>query len=550
MAKNSEYTAKEIQVLEGLEPVRKRPGMYIGSTESRGLHEMVRDIIDNSVDESFAGVAKNVWVHISQNGEATVRDDGRGIPVDKHKSGVSALEVTMTKLHAGGKFGGGAYKVSGGLHGVGASVVNALSSYFRVIVLRDGNSYFQEYKKGEPLKPVAEATQTQLDSWLPKRLSIQMGDSVTGTITTFTPTMLKQFSPNDFPYLSLIIVTGENLFYEDMQPWLTAGVAIINGYGPTEIGVGLTMGQFKKIDNKNNIPISHIGQPIPNTYVYIIDDNNQIAPVGAYGQIAVGGVGLTPGYLNLPALTDLSFKKIYLNDEEITVYLTGDKGKFNAEGYLEISGRINANNQVKINGVRLELDNVKINLCKHPQIVATEVLVTNTSNGDKCIACYIVPKNTDEVKFSAKELTALLLKQGFPPQALPLSYYIIDAVPMTTNGKVDTQTLISKYSKSSLPSLQYIKPETDIQFRLAAIFREVLAISANKQVSINDHFFFDLGGSSLLASKLRHRIREEYGYDAFPSLSSFFSEPTIEYLANHIQSNRYDLINAASFTVK
>ena len=134
-AKNT-YTAKEIQLLEGLEPVRKRPGMYIGSTDSRGLHECLREIVDNSVDESFAGVAKSIWVTLAKDGSATVKDNGRGIPVDRHKSGISALEVTMTKLHAGGKFGGGAYKVSGGLHGVGASVVNALSIYFRVVVLR------------------------------------------------------------------------------------------------------------------------------------------------------------------------------------------------------------------------------------------------------------------------------------------------------------------------------------------------------------------------------------------------------------------------------
>src|SRR3989344_584077 len=183
----NEYTAKQIQVLEGLEPVRKRPGMYIGSTDIRGLHECLREIIDNSVDESFAGTAQNVWVQIKKDGSAIVRDDGRGIPVDKHSSGLSALEITMTKLHAGGKFGGGAYKVSGGLHGVGASVVNALSSNFVVVVLRNGKAYYQEYKKGEPQKPVSEASQSQLDSWLPKRLSAEMGDSVTGTITTFTP---------------------------------------------------------------------------------------------------------------------------------------------------------------------------------------------------------------------------------------------------------------------------------------------------------------------------------------------------------------------------
>ena len=181
------YTASQIQVLEGLEPVRKRPGMFIGSTDSRGLHECLREIVDNSVDESFAGVAKNVWLRIGTDGSATIRDDGRGIPVDKHKSGVSALELTMTKLHAGGKFGGGAYKVSGGLHGVGASVVNALSSFFRVIVLRNDKAYYQQYKKGKPEKKVETATQKQLDEWLPKDWDIKIGDGKSGTITTFYP---------------------------------------------------------------------------------------------------------------------------------------------------------------------------------------------------------------------------------------------------------------------------------------------------------------------------------------------------------------------------
>ena len=183
---SEQYTAKQIQVLEGLEPVRKRPGMFIGSTDSRGLHECLREIIDNSVDESFAGIAKNVWVFIAKDGTATVRDDGRGIPVDKHASGVSALELTMTKLHAGGKFGGGAYKVSGGLHGVGASVVNALSSFFRVIVLREGNAYFQEYEKGKKKNPVEKTTQENLNDFLPDTWHVKIGDH-SGTITTFVP---------------------------------------------------------------------------------------------------------------------------------------------------------------------------------------------------------------------------------------------------------------------------------------------------------------------------------------------------------------------------
>jgi len=182
----NDYTAKEIQVLEGLEPVRKRPGMYIGSTDLRGLHECLREIVDNSVDESLAGIATEIWVKVHKNGEVTIRDNGRGIPVDMHSSGVSALELTMTKLHAGGKFGGGAYKISGGLHGVGSSVVNALSSYMRVVVLRNNKAYFQEYDKGTRRKEVTEATQEQLTKWYPD-WDIKIGTGLTGTISTFKP---------------------------------------------------------------------------------------------------------------------------------------------------------------------------------------------------------------------------------------------------------------------------------------------------------------------------------------------------------------------------
>lgn len=181
------YTAKQIQVLEGLDPVKKRPGMYIGSTDSRGLHEMVREIVDNSVDESFAGVCKNIWVVILKDGSIMIRDNGRGIPVDKHISGKSALEITMTKLHAGGKFGSSAYKVSGGLHGVGSSVVNALSSFLRVIVLRNKKAYYQEYDTGKPRKDVTTATQAQLNEWLPEYWQIKLGSEQAGTITQFVP---------------------------------------------------------------------------------------------------------------------------------------------------------------------------------------------------------------------------------------------------------------------------------------------------------------------------------------------------------------------------
>src|SRR4051812_13967309 len=165
----AEYSAKDITVLEGLEPVRLRPGMYIGSTGPRGLHHLVEEIVANSVDEALAGRNDSIEVTIHPDNSVTVRDRGAGIPVDKMEDGQSALEVIMTKLHAGGKFGGGGYKVSGGLHGVGASVVNALSEYLMVEVERDGKVHRQEFERGVPRGPVQVVGESQ----------------ETGTTTTF-----------------------------------------------------------------------------------------------------------------------------------------------------------------------------------------------------------------------------------------------------------------------------------------------------------------------------------------------------------------------------
>ena len=184
---NQNYGAEQIQVLEGLEAVRKRPGMYIGSTSARGLHHLVYEVVDNSIDEALAGFCKNIEVTINADNSITVEDDGRGMPVDNHpKLNIPAVEVIHTVLHAGGKFGGGGYKVSGGLHGVGASVVNALSTNMEVEIKRDGKVYKQTYSKGKTTSPLTV-----------------IGDSIsTGSKTSFWPDA-EIFDETVFDYATL-----------------------------------------------------------------------------------------------------------------------------------------------------------------------------------------------------------------------------------------------------------------------------------------------------------------------------------------------------------
>ncbi|MEK7664210.1 MAG: DNA topoisomerase (ATP-hydrolyzing) subunit B [Patescibacteria group bacterium] len=202
--KNGEYTAEDIYVLKGLEPVRKRPGMYIGSTGLDGLHHLIYECLDNSIDEAMAGYAKNIEVILMANDRVSVSDDGRGIPVEKHRdTGKSALETVMTTLHAGGKFGGEAYKVSGGLHGVGVSVVCALSTYMEAQVERDGGKYVQEYFRGNPKTAVKK-----------------VGDSKkTGTTVTFDA------DPEIFPKIEYD--SKKIIQHIRQQAYLTKGIRII-----------------------------------------------------------------------------------------------------------------------------------------------------------------------------------------------------------------------------------------------------------------------------------------------------------------------------------
>ena len=171
-AKEKKYSADSIQALEGMEHVRMRPSMYIGDTGVRGLHHLVYEVVDNSIDEALAGHCDAIKVDINEDNSITVEDNGRGIPIDLHKKeGVSALEVVMTKIGAGGKFDKDSYKVSGGLHGVGVSCVNALSTHLKATVYRDGQIWEQEYEIGKPMYPVKPVGETELS----------------GTIVTFKP---------------------------------------------------------------------------------------------------------------------------------------------------------------------------------------------------------------------------------------------------------------------------------------------------------------------------------------------------------------------------
>ena len=185
----SSYSAEQIQVLEGLEPVRKRPGMYIGTTGPRGLHHLVYEVVDNSVDEALAGHCTHVEIDLNADGSVTVTDDGRGIPTDIHpQTGKSALETVMTVLHAGGKFGGGGYKVSGGLHGVGISVVNALSEMVEVTVWRDKKVHIQRFERGIPV------TELQAKPYKEPK---------TGTSVTFKPDSQIFSTGIEFDYITL-----------------------------------------------------------------------------------------------------------------------------------------------------------------------------------------------------------------------------------------------------------------------------------------------------------------------------------------------------------
>ena len=254
LMKSEKYDAGDIQVLEGLEPVRKRPGMYIGSTDSRGLHHLITEIVDNSIDEALAGYCDHIRVIINKDGSCTVIDNGRGIPCGIHKTeGKSAVEVVLTKLHAGGKFGGEGYKISGGLHGVGLSCVNALSEWLEVVVEQDGKIHKQLYKRGvpqEPLKVVGDTAQT-------------------GTSVTFMPDY-EIFETLDFDYNELKSRFREIAF---LNKGLTISIEDRRGEEPVGETFRFDGGIVEFVDYLNKNKETLFEKPV---YVDVVNKTNEV----------------------------------------------------------------------------------------------------------------------------------------------------------------------------------------------------------------------------------------------------------------------------------
>ncbi len=294
--KDIQYTAKAIQLLEGLEPVRKRPGMYIGSTGTTGLHHLVWEVLDNAIDEAMAGFCDEIWVVLRANGALTVIDNGRGIPVDTYgKTKKSALEIVMTKLHAGGKFSGQVYKVSGGLHGVGVSVVNALSEYLEVEVARDNKIYTQSYKRGKPQSKLQTLRRSKDDYPFP------LPDSKTGTKITFKPDG-QIMEVLDFNYETIVNHCRH-------QAYLTKGVKI------------------KVINEKIDTSYTFYFEGGISSYVQYLNKTKEVisGPIVAEKEIEDTKIEVAIQYTNGFSENILSFAN-NINTSEGGMHLTGFKG--------------------------------------------------------------------------------------------------------------------------------------------------------------------------------------------------------------------------------
>lgn len=319
--KSTNYNADSIVVLEGLEPVRKRPGMYIGSTSQTGINECLREIADNAVDEALAGFCKNIHIHIKENGYMTVFDDGRGIPVDMvPKYNTSALELVMTKLHAGGKFGQGAYKVSGGLHGVGASVVNALSEHTIVEVARDGFIWRQEYHRGTPAYPIKKDTSSMLE--LPFKTGTAYSffpdkEIFKETIELNYPAFRKMIKERAYLVSNVLFKISNDKIKENTAFYFDSGIiSLINDMNRDKTAIHEPIYMKKEVEDKEvEVAIQYNDSITENvqSFVNVINTHE-------------GGTHLT-GFRVALTKSINSYAKKVLSEKDLAISLTGDDVK-------------------------------------------------------------------------------------------------------------------------------------------------------------------------------------------------------------------------------
>src|SRR3990167_6683870 len=316
--KKSGYGAESIVVLEGLEPVRKRPAMYIGTTSQPGINHCLNEIIDNAIDEALAGFCKNIHIIINGTGYLTIFDDGRGIPVDKiPKYKISALEIVMTKLHAGGKFQVGAYKVSGGLHGVGASVVNALSSHFIVEVKLGGHLYRQEYKKGNPLYPVKKVSQSILNFPFDNGTAVSFlpdNEIFKETTELHYPTLKKQVKERAYLIKSIYFRIYHNQTKEKIAYYFDGGIiSLIRDINRGKKTLHNTVYIHKQIDDKEvEVAIQYNDSINEHVYSFVNVINTH-----------EGGTHLT-GFRSALTKSVNNYAKKVLSEKEAGDALTGD----------------------------------------------------------------------------------------------------------------------------------------------------------------------------------------------------------------------------------
>ncbi|MEH2459865.1 non-ribosomal peptide synthetase [Nostoc sp.] len=374
------------------------------------------------------------------------------------------------------------------------------------------------------------------ESLLPGQPLLQLLREKAITHVTLPPAVLAVLPTESLPALQTIICAGESCTDDIIKCWWNSQRRFFNAYGPTEATVWST---FAEISSMNKKP--HIGRPIANTQIYILDQHLQPLPIGVSGELYIGGEGLAQGYINRPELTTEKFiPNPFTDKKEARLYKTGDLARYRLDGNIEFLGRID--NQVKIRGFRIELSEIETVLSQHQSLQKTVVIVKENISGDKYLLAYIVlnleTQNSTSSRFSTRRcananapLLRKFLKEKLPEYMIPKAFVVLDSLPLTASGKVDRLALTELDSLASrLIDKAFIAPRTPTESTLAKIWAEVLNVEC---VGIYDNFF-DLGGDSLLTVRLLKQIHKQFECEL--PLSSLFLNPTIESLANSLSS--------------